>query len=1290
MELKMKRVLDKTFVGTTKTACSRLLIGLSAAVLFTITGTGLLAQEQLYPPDDAPFERLLEAPLIAPGPADYTATEPDPVAPADLTATAGTWTAQGPGPSRYGQVENLDPDNEVSGAVHALAAHPTNADILYLGGVNGGIWKTVNAMAISPTWSPLTDDADSLSIGALEFDTSDVTDQTLWAGIGRFSSYGSRGGHRTGLLKTIDGGANWTVVDGGGALQGLNISGIAPRGNTIVVSVNIADSFTFGNIGIFRSADGGAGFTQISSGNGAATGLPGGLSFDLGSNRNAPTILYTSMIYADAAGGTNGIYKSSDTGATWTKVSSAAMDALLISGTTSNVEISVGNSGAVNVAILNSGQLRNGGVFRSVNGNVGSWVAMDVPLTNEGGTSVGTNPTYKPDAGIPGGQGAVHFSILADLTSPMVLYVGGDRQPVGVDAGGNPVWPNAVGAYNYTGRLFRGDASVTPTGGAPSPQWDHLTHSDAIAAMPGGGTASSSAPHADSREMVFDANGDIIEGDDAGINVRTSPQDNTGDWFSINGNLQVTEQHDIAYDSISNFIVSGNQDTGTTQQSAPGSTTWNTVGSGDGGDVAVSVDPSDPAQSIRYSSSQNLGGLAKRTYDASGGQVGFTAYPAKLVISGALFGPNFVTPIEVNEVDANRLLFGGNNGLYESADQGATMSQLTTADVNSSDGGNMMVYGGRSGCADNPDLIYAAVGSDIVIRTTAAGTVASVGGYTVAGGGSVRGVIADPEEWNTVFAIDADDHVFMSTNAGANWTDITGDLATAYSPLDLRSTEFIRVGTRGAVLVGTSRGVYVARDTDYTTWERVGGGLPNAPVWDMDYDASDDVLIAGTLGRGTWKMTQAAETVIPLDDSLDYGDAPATYCDASHLIGGPVLGVVSPDGEWDTQSTANADGDDTGTADEDGVTFQISGGDGTYSIDAQVTGTNATGSPAMLCGYLDGAADGSVSGVFDRNVTYTTVGVGVATAGAGNEEVCVQVAAAGGGGNAINYPAATGFNGASASCDATGGDGSFTCTLSFNPKFPTSGTTYARFRLTTDPAFFSTASPASIGAAQDGEVEDYWLDIEPTAIDLVSFSATAKDGYVQLAWETASEVDTAGFHLWRSSPGDPEYVQITASLIPSKGGPSQGAEYIYKDHDIASGGTYYYVLEDIDYHGTSTFHEPVSVRVPEAIILRSPADNAHVPPQPRVAFQWESEFHGQFKLQFSKNPGFKSRILTLPRRSKANRWITATTYTPGKKEWRKVLRMGRKGKPIYWRVYGSDGQGGDFTSKPQSFVIGRP
>ena len=252
---------------------------------------------------------------------------------------------------------------------------------------------------------------------------------------------------------------------------------------------------------------------------------------------------------------------------------------------------------------MNNGQLA--GLFRSGNGGT-SWTQLDTPSTNEGGTPYGIQPREKP-----GSQGGIHFSIVADPTNANIVYVGGDRQPGLGDTGAT--FPNSLGANDYTGRLFRVDASQ-----APGAQATSLTHcaTATLACNSTISTTNNSAPHADSRRMVFDFAGNLIEGDDGGIYRRTNPG-TTGDWFSMMGNLAVTEIHDVAYDTVSNMIISGNQDTGTTEQTTVGGTTWTSVSTGDGGDVVVD-DVSSATQSTRYSSFQNLGNFRKRTVSSAG------------------------------------------------------------------------------------------------------------------------------------------------------------------------------------------------------------------------------------------------------------------------------------------------------------------------------------------------------------------------------------------------------------------------------------------------------------------------------------------------------------------------------------------------------------------------------------------------------------------------------------------------------------------------------------------------
>jgi hypothetical protein len=722
------------------------------------------------------------------------------------------WVPNGPGPNTQGQVENIA-NREVVGAVNAVAPHPTDANILYVGAVNGGIWRTGNAMAMSPNWTQQTDSTQSLSIGALEFDPTDPSNQTLVAGIGRFSSFLRAGGALTGLLRTTDG-TTWTAITGGGTLLGFNISGVAPRGNTIIISVNDGP---FANRGVWRSTDVGVTWTQISGAVGS--GLPAGRAYDLASDPSNTATLYTN------AGG-NGIYRSNDTGATWTLVSNPAMNALI--GSANNIEIAVGTSNNVSVAIVNGGRLS--GLFRSGDGGT-TWTALDLPATVEnGGVSYGIHP---------GGQGRIHLSIAADPTDANIVYVGGDRQPCFTESTGcrspiTPMWPNSVGAGDFSGRLYRVDASL-PSGS----QAVSLTHIN---------TASSSSPHADSRDMDVAANGVLIEGDDGGVYRRTAPRTNTGDWFSMNGDLQTTEFHNTAWDANADIIIGGAQDTGTPQQQLTGNVAWQSVSTADGGDVAVD-DTGTPGFSVRYSSNQFLGGFRRRVYDSANVFQSQT-FPALTVLSGGNpLAPQFYTPIELNNVSPNRLIIGAGNSVYESLDQGNTVTEIGVG-IRINDLGDDPIAYGATG---NADMLYVGSGTRVFIRNAAA-PAALTASATFPGTAAVVDIAIDPSTPNTAFVVDSA-NVFQTTDGGATWNNVTGNLG-ALSVGAIHSLVF-RGGVSGdAAVVGTDTGVYIALGPTFDVWNQLGTGLPTVPVYDLDYDAQDRIFVAGTLGRGAWLLQE--------------------------------------------------------------------------------------------------------------------------------------------------------------------------------------------------------------------------------------------------------------------------------------------------------------------------------------------------------------------------------------------------------------------------------------------------
>ena len=751
----------------------------------------------------------------------------------------GPWVAQGPGPILHGQVENVAPLDEAVGAVQALACDPVDPNVLYVGAVNGGIWKTTNARASEPTWTPLTDDHPSLSIGALEFDPIDSTHQTLLAGIGHFSSFGGFGDMLAGLLYTTDGGASWADIDGGGALRNANIAGVAARGSTFVLAIDEASPNHCDLIGVYRTTDRGATFAQVT------TGLPAGRAMDLAGDPIDSATLYTSIVFADVCAHTaNGIFKSTDAGATWVRGSDAAIEAALTNDT-ARVKISVGRHNDVYVGIVKDG-LTN--LFRSGDAG-GTWTAMDLPTTVESGIPVGV------------GGNRDMFSIRADPENANLVYVGGTAQP--------EPFPNSIGARDFDGRLFRGDAA-RPSGS----QWVHLTHSNVLGAM-GGGTAHGSAPHADSRGIAFDAGGDLVEVDDGGVYRRTLPRANAGDWVSVNGTLQVTELHDVAYDHVAHVIVGGAQDTGTVEQQVSGNPRWNTFSGGDGGDVLVDT-TSLPGESIRYSSVYGLQDFRRSTYDASNMLLAETFPALEVIGGGAPFQGSFVTPIALDTVEPARLVIVGSDSIYESFDRGDTLLEIGPG---LGTGQHAVVYGGSRDGLKNPDVLYVGRQSTVYARLTAGGALIP----TTYAGGEVRGVVMEPQDWMTAFAIDPA-HVYETTDAGSTWTDVSGNLP-ALGVANFRTLAYLGSPV-DALTLGTEQGVFVTFAGQLGRWLQLGTGLPGAIVNDLAYDQVDDVLVAGTMGRGAWMLGGVSDIVCTDGTPLDCDDGNPCSVDICDPVAG--------------------------------------------------------------------------------------------------------------------------------------------------------------------------------------------------------------------------------------------------------------------------------------------------------------------------------------------------------------------------------------------------------------------
>ena len=163
-----------------------------------------------------------------------------------------------------------------------------------------------------------------------------------------------------------------------------------------------------------------------------------------------------------------------------------------------------------------------------------AWRAMDLPSSRDVNWTDANADGLVQDAELsfvnnglhPGGQGNTHFSIVIDPNNSFVVYVGGAAQPTSttVDRNGDGSITNAVvrgfpeifnqaGLNNFVGRIFRGDAKK-----ATGTQWEQVV----------GSGAAGTAPHADSRWMIFDKNGNLWESDDGGVYFLNNPNNSVG------------------------------------------------------------------------------------------------------------------------------------------------------------------------------------------------------------------------------------------------------------------------------------------------------------------------------------------------------------------------------------------------------------------------------------------------------------------------------------------------------------------------------------------------------------------------------------------------------------------------------------------------------------------------------------------------------------------------------------------------------------------------------------------
>jgi photosystem II stability/assembly factor-like uncharacterized protein len=265
----------------------------------------------------------------------------------------------------------------MSGRIAAIAIHPENENIWYIGVASGGVWKTVNS---GTTWTPIFDDQSTFAIGAVAIDP--INHNTIWVGTGedvggRHIAYGD------GVYKSTDAGITWKNM---GLKDSQHVSRIIvhpENSNVIWVAAQGPLWNKGGDRGLYKSIDGGETWNKT-LGNSEWTGVT-----ELVMDHKNPNTLYAATwdrhrtVAAYMGGGPgSGLHKSTDGGDTWTKLKTGLpTDQMGKTG----LAISHHNPNTLYAAI--ELPRRTGGVYKSDDaGN--SWTKQSNTVTG------GTGPHY--------------------------------------------------------------------------------------------------------------------------------------------------------------------------------------------------------------------------------------------------------------------------------------------------------------------------------------------------------------------------------------------------------------------------------------------------------------------------------------------------------------------------------------------------------------------------------------------------------------------------------------------------------------------------------------------------------------------------------------------------------------------------------------------------------------------------------------------------------------------------------------------------------------------------------
>ncbi len=738
-------------------------------------------------------------------------------------ASGAVWLPMGPQPT-----SNVFENSPVSGRISSIVIDPNTPSTIYIGAAMGGVWKSTDSGA---NWTPLTDGRETLAIGAVALDPDNT--QNVWVGTGE-SNFGADNYYGAGILKSADGGSTWTLLAQstfGAPIQptigGAKIGSLAVlKGSSGLVAIAGVQFFqqstsSFSpHSGIWRTADGGTTWTNVLA---AATGDVVAWDPNNASNCGNSCISYATIGYW-GGDSTNGFYRSNDSGQTWTLITGGVIPTYpsanvgrIAMGLAKNntgatikttIYLGVGDSSTQNVL----------GMYKSTDGGT-TWAALSNP------------PNYCTSQ-------CFYDTVIGVVpNNDSVVFAGG--------------------AY--------GDQVATP-----STMWRSTDGGSTWTEVSKPTGTFFSKLHADMHAIAFSPDSSTIYlGSDGGIySSSNAPSSATAAlsivWNNLNGSatdptkslgtLQFYPGMSVA---SANLALGGTQDNGT--QLFTGNYVWSEVECGDGGWSAI-----DPSNNNTMYTACNTGPIdIEKSTSASPAYGTFSAVTTGITTSDRAL---FIPPLVIDPSTPTTLYFGSFK-LYQTTNSASTWTAMAGgADLTASSSGKISAIG-----VGTNNTVWVGTSNSKVQVTTNASLGASAT-FTDRSSGlpnrAITQVMPDRsdtsgatayvtfsgfDQYNSGFGPGGDGlgYVYKTTNTGATWTNLTGNLP--HSPVN---DIVVDTSAPNTLYVGTDVGVFYTSNANASppTWNTLVTGLPKSAVLSLKMDANSRTLIAGTHGRSAWRV----------------------------------------------------------------------------------------------------------------------------------------------------------------------------------------------------------------------------------------------------------------------------------------------------------------------------------------------------------------------------------------------------------------------------------------------------